>query len=581
MTDVNLSHAKSDLKIGVIVAARMGSTRLPGKALLPLRGVPMLGFLLQRIKPSVLSSQIVLATTTLHEDDVLEDVAQSEKISVFRGSNEDVVSRYVAAAEYFGFDYVVRVTGDCPFVDAKSLDYAIKYALEHRPFDLATTKGLFPVGIDYEIYPASLMKQIDDAGELDINEREHLTLRFYNRSSEYSIVKIRPPMEWNCDVVLTVDTKSDFDLAQKIGDALPNTLANVPTILDLFFKKKAIVRSDFSKPLKDVALENTEWQKNDKENKQRQDAFLRSLQGTTKRTRCLLCDTPLPVASFLHRQTRYLLCEECGHIQSEQVVSSSSKVNFSTTYPLLDKDAWQSRCQRIYQPKLEWILRQLRQERLLQGDPVDASWFEIGVGAGYFLGALHEAGIAAYGGIEANPELAKRVQEKFGQEKVICGQDIASAIQNSTAQIYTAFFVLEHLEEQKILIDALKAKPEGTVFVFSVPTFGLTPVLDAIFTENAAKCLDGAVHRQLFTEKSIDYLLHSMGYRPVAQWLFGQDAIALTHTLLSQAQRIFNDSLYLQFKSKSECLLNDMQKVIDKHFLCDARHILAIRDKNF
>ena len=114
---------------------------------------------------------------------------------------------------------------------------------------------------------------------------------------------------------------------------------------------------------------------------------------------------------------------------------------------------------------------------------------ELGVGAGYFLGALQSSGVSAYRGIEANPDLAKRVQNKFGQEKIICGQDIASAVSHSTAQIYTAFFVLEHLEEQKTLTNALKAKPEGTVFVFSVPTFGLTPVLNTIFTKRwVASC---------------------------------------------------------------------------------------------
>ena len=63
----------------------------------------------------------------------------------------------------------------------------------------------------------------------------------------------------------------------------------------------------------------------------------------------------------------------------------------------------------------------------------------------------------------------------FDDDALERGQDIASAVSHSTAQIYAAFFVLEHLEEQKTLTNALKAKPEGTVFVFSVPTFGLTP----------------------------------------------------------------------------------------------------------
>lgn len=341
------------------------------------------------------------------------------------------------------------------------------------------------------------------------------------------------------------------------------------------------IHTDFSKPSDDVLSENLDYRQKDKEYKKEQDTFLTTHKRKKKRTNCLLCNSTHFETPFLHRQTTYLVCKECGHIQSEHILQSSADVDFATTYPFLDEKAWLSRCQRIYQPKLEWIVRQLRQETFFQTDPLAASWFELGVGAGYFLGALQSSGVSAYRGIEANPDLAKRVQNKFGQEKIICGQDIVSAVSHSTAQIYAAFFVLEHLEEQKTLTNALKAKPEGTVFVFSVPTFGLTPVLDAIFTENAAKCLDGAVHRQLFTEKSIEYLLHSMGYRPVAQWLFGQDAITLTNVLLAQAQQIFNASLYSQFKSKIEPLVNELQALIDTNFLCDERHILAVRDHRY
>src|SRR6056300_1192066 len=95
--------------VGVIVAARTGSRRLPGKALLPLGGVPMILFLMNRLFDLKQNYKIILATTELPEDDDLAEVVLTAGFDVFRGANEDVIQRYVKAADYFGFDTVVRV----------------------------------------------------------------------------------------------------------------------------------------------------------------------------------------------------------------------------------------------------------------------------------------------------------------------------------------------------------------------------------------------------------------------------------------------------------------------------------------
>ena len=127
-------------KVGVVVAARTSSTRLPGKALLPLQGVPMLTFLLRRLQ-GLQSGAVILATTDLPVDDELATLATREKIGVFRGSESDLVARYVGAAKQFGLDTVARVTADCPFVDAELVDWCATRAVEFDHFDVATTKG--------------------------------------------------------------------------------------------------------------------------------------------------------------------------------------------------------------------------------------------------------------------------------------------------------------------------------------------------------------------------------------------------------------------------------------------------------
>lgn len=210
-------------KYGVIIAARTGSTRLPGKALLPLGDIPMITYLIRRLKPSKLADAIVFATTDLPEDDKLAEIVEKEGIPVFRGANNDVVERYVNAAKHFGFDYVVRVTGDCPFVDADTLDFCIERCKELDEFDLASTKKVFPIGIDYEIYRSDTMEKIHLQNTLSASEREHLTLYYYNNPTSYKIIYLHPQKNWGCDdCVFTVDTAEDYAFARSIAQQVPS-----------------------------------------------------------------------------------------------------------------------------------------------------------------------------------------------------------------------------------------------------------------------------------------------------------------------------------------------------------------------
>lgn len=212
-----VTHSAPPLgRIGVIVAARTGSSRLPGKALRRLGGKEMVLFLLERIRQTQQADLIVFATTTLAEDDALAACVEGAGFPVFRGANADVVGRYVAAAREHDIDTVVRVTGDCPFVDVQTLDFVIKAARTAGRFDLVTTKGAFPVGIDYEIYPAALLAELDAGADLSDLDREHLTYYLYQNPEAYRIHVVEPQPQWRCsDHSFTVDTPDDFGAAEK------------------------------------------------------------------------------------------------------------------------------------------------------------------------------------------------------------------------------------------------------------------------------------------------------------------------------------------------------------------------------
>ena len=220
------------MRIGVILAARTGSRRLPGKALLPMLGVPMIALQIRRLKTSKRASEIILATTTLRQDDVLAATAAAEGIAVFRGSPEDLVSRYDAAAEAYEFDVVVRVTGDCPFTDGETLDLCLEACEGAVGYDLATTKPAWPRGIDYEIYPSEVMRKIAEAETLMEADREHLTKFIYDHEDRFRIVRLLPPVEIDRrDIVFLVDAAEDYNRMKAILERAGSTHARVADLI--------------------------------------------------------------------------------------------------------------------------------------------------------------------------------------------------------------------------------------------------------------------------------------------------------------------------------------------------------------
>ena len=225
------------MKFGIIVSARFSSTRLPGKALLPIAGMPMLEYLLQRLQGSI---PVFLATTTRNDDLKLSEVAKKIGVDVFRGDCDDVVSRYVQAADHFGINYPIRITADCPFMDAATVQFCVEQ-IGTSQFDIATTKGIFPVGIDLEIYSQESMRRLHELNSLTKEEREHLTLHFYNSKNNFKIIKFQSPSEWPLisdlrDAKFTVDTPTDYEFAKELVSILPVA----PSVRDVLLASQKI-----------------------------------------------------------------------------------------------------------------------------------------------------------------------------------------------------------------------------------------------------------------------------------------------------------------------------------------------------
>jgi glutamate-1-semialdehyde 2,1-aminomutase len=114
------------MRVVAIVQARMGSTRLPNKVMMPIGNIPMIGVLLKRLSFSKQIDEIVLATSHDKKNDVMVSYVQSLGFGCKRGSESDVLGRFLDTAAAYSADIIVRITGDCPLVDAVLVDEAIK-----------------------------------------------------------------------------------------------------------------------------------------------------------------------------------------------------------------------------------------------------------------------------------------------------------------------------------------------------------------------------------------------------------------------------------------------------------------------
>lgn len=214
-------------RVGLIVSVRCGSRRLPFKALLPLLGKPMIVVLLERLYAGCcLSNNLVVATTTLQTDDELARILEDNQFTVFRGHASDLVRRHLDLADVFGFNYIVRVTADCPMVNADLVNYCLQEAARSSwNFDLASTKGSFPIGLDAEVFSVESLRRADLADLLSYDDREHLTKIFYN--GNFRVRKILPINDFRKkDDSFTVDTLDDYLKVAKIFREADNIFFN-------------------------------------------------------------------------------------------------------------------------------------------------------------------------------------------------------------------------------------------------------------------------------------------------------------------------------------------------------------------
>ncbi len=210
------------MKTVIVVQARMTSTRLPGKVLLPLAGQPMLVRLLERLRRVQRAQGIVIATTTNAADDPIAALCAQQGVSCHRGSEHDVLSRYADAARLHGADTVVRITSDCPLIDPALIDHVIA-AYEEGDCDYVSNMlpPTWPYGMAVEVFSAAALAQAH-AEATQAAEREHVTPFLYWQPERYRLRNVASPVDLS-QHRWTVDTPEDYELVSRLFEHLMPT----------------------------------------------------------------------------------------------------------------------------------------------------------------------------------------------------------------------------------------------------------------------------------------------------------------------------------------------------------------------
>lgn len=230
-----------------IIQARMGSKRLPGKVLMSLDGKPMLKFQIERVLKSQTVNKLVVATSNLKQDDVIFDFCKTENIDCYRGSEDDVLSRYYEAAIMHNAQNIIRLTADCPFSDPGIIDAVVNKLLAEKLDYAANTvppeTSTFPDGSDVEVFTLDALTKAYEGAVLPA-DREHVTFYFWKgkKAQTFKIGQLSKLVN-DSKYRITVDYPEDYELAMKLALLIRrgNVFGDVSFILEILKSNPELV----------------------------------------------------------------------------------------------------------------------------------------------------------------------------------------------------------------------------------------------------------------------------------------------------------------------------------------------------
>jgi spore coat polysaccharide biosynthesis protein SpsF len=209
-------------KVVTIVQARMSSSRLPGKVMKTILGKSVLLLQIERMSYSKLCGQIVVATSTNKNDDIIEEFCHTNNIALFRGDEDDVLDRHYQCAKQYQADIISKIPSDCPLIDSRVIDKVFGYFLQNQ-FDFVSNlhPASYPDGNDVEVFTFSALEKAAKEASKKL-EREHTTPYFWENPQSFNLGNVLwdKDLDYSMSHRFTLDYQEDFLFIQRVFEEL-------------------------------------------------------------------------------------------------------------------------------------------------------------------------------------------------------------------------------------------------------------------------------------------------------------------------------------------------------------------------
>lgn len=253
---------RQNMTIGCIVQARMGSTRLPGKVLMDVtQGKSVLHYVINQLKHCESIEKIIVATTTLQEDDKIVQFCLDNNVSYFRGDSKNVLERHYRCAEKFSLSTIIRIPSDKPLLDPEVVDKVVG-TFNSNDYDYVTNflPSTYPGGTEVEVFSFVSLKKSWEKAILP-SEKEHVTVYIYNHRDDFRIFNVVNSEDLS-NFRWAVDRIEDLKLVREIVSKIHKNPILIKDILELFKNEPNLV--EINKQV-DGNEGNTKSEKEDKE----------------------------------------------------------------------------------------------------------------------------------------------------------------------------------------------------------------------------------------------------------------------------------------------------------------------------
>ena len=252
-------------KVVATIEARMTSSRLPGKVLMEYCGIPNLEHIIRRLRRSEYIDEVVVATTTNDTDMPIVELCERIDCKYYRGSEEDVLARVLETAKSVDGDIIVEITGDCPVIDWRHVDYLVKqYLGSDYDYISNTIERTLPRGFDTQVFSVNVLERVEALTKSPV-DREHVSLYIYTNPDKFKICNwVAEDVMKHPELGITLDNYDDYELIKDIYESLywEDNDFSAEDVVNLLLSDNILYTRAQDRHRKDPFIEQKEWKTN-------------------------------------------------------------------------------------------------------------------------------------------------------------------------------------------------------------------------------------------------------------------------------------------------------------------------------